>query len=68
MNEAIGFYTKSQVLELTTFGNSTLWRRVKSNDFPPPVQISRGRVAWPRHTVHEWLRQHGAAPANKEAA
>lgn len=67
MND-IGLYTREQVIDLTTLTRSTLYRHVKSGDFPAPVTLSRGRVAWPRHLVHEWLRQHGAVPEARVAA
>jgi prophage regulatory protein len=57
----IGFYKKSEVESLTTLSGVSLWRMMKAGEFPPSVQLSRGRVAWPRKAVHEWLARHGAA-------
>lgn len=68
MNEVLGFYSRSEVQTITTLSRVTLWRRIKDGNFPPPVQISPGRVAWTRRSIHEWLRQHGAAPADGVAA
>ena len=47
---------KPAVLRFTTFSDTTLWRRVKAGDFPAPVQISPGRVAWRRRDVSDWLQ------------
>lgn len=63
----IGFYTKAQVQDLTTLSGVTLWRRVKAGEFPAPVQLSPGRVAWARKAVHDWLAAHGAAPVEEDA-
>lgn len=60
MQDDIGFYSKRQVMEITTFSDTTLWRRVRAEAFPKPVQLSPGRVAWPRKAVHEWLEELGA--------
>jgi prophage regulatory protein len=67
MQELIGFYSKAQVLDLTTFGDTTLWRQVKAGKFPKPIKLSPGRVAFPRKAVHDWLAAHGAAPAGEAA-
>ena len=52
---SLGFYDKETVIGLTTLSSTTLWRMVKSGLFPPPVPISKGRVAWPREPVDKWI-------------
>ena len=39
----------------------TLSREVRKGNFPAPVQIAPGRVAWLRHEVLNWLRAKMAA-------
>lgn len=63
----IGFYSKRDVLGLTTWGDTTLWRQVKAGQFPQPVKLTPGRVAWPRKAVHEWLDDHDAGPKARQA-
>lgn len=46
------------VLELIGLSRTSLWRRVKSGDFPPPVRLGgRGSraVGWRRADVESWL-------------
>jgi prophage regulatory protein len=34
---------------------STIWRRIRDNRFPPPLQISTGRVAWAESDIQAWM-------------
>jgi prophage regulatory protein len=53
--ESRGFYDKSAIVSMTTLSYTTLWRMIRDGKFPPPVQISKGRVAWPKSSVDAWL-------------
>lgn len=44
------------VFKLTTLSRTTIWRLRKLSDFPAPVQLSRGRVAFRRREILAWLR------------
>lgn len=54
-----------QLLPIIPFGSATLWRRVKSGDFPQPVRLEKGRItAWRWGDVRATLEayaQGGAA-------
>jgi predicted DNA-binding transcriptional regulator AlpA len=66
-----GFYDKDTVMNLTTLSGTTIWRSIKEGTFPAAVQISRGRVAWPRLAVDQWLEAKasaGEAPSSTGAA
>ena len=39
----------------TTLSRSTLWRLVKSGQFPAPVKLSPGRVGFRATEVHAWI-------------
>jgi prophage regulatory protein len=47
---------KPHVLERTTWSDTTLWRRVRAGDFPRPIRISPGRVAWRESDVEAWIK------------
>ena len=65
MTATDGFYSKGEVLEKIPWSPTTLWRQVKGGKFPPPVQLSANRVAWPRGTVDAWIElKMEAAEAN----
>lgn len=33
-----------------------IWRKVKSGDFPTPMDLGGGRVAWTREAVDTWVK------------
>ncbi len=41
-------------LQFAPFSSSTLWRKVKSGDFPAPVKISAQITAWRAGLLREW--------------
>lgn len=40
------------------FSHATLWRKVKSHQFPAPVKLSAGITAWRVEDVRAWIEQH----------
>lgn len=47
--------TERQLLTKLNISRATLWRKVRSGEFPPPVQISIGRKGWKESDVAEWI-------------
>jgi prophage regulatory protein len=54
---------KPVVLDITTFSDTTLWRRCKDGSFPAPVRISPGRVAWRASEVQGWMAERSTQKA-----
>ncbi|WP_287103982.1 AlpA family phage regulatory protein [Brevundimonas sp.] len=50
-----------QVRELTGLGRTTAWRLRRAGDFPEPVPISPGRVAWRERDIVVWNETRGEA-------
>ena len=64
MDRQSGFYSRQDVLRLTSLSAVTLWRMEKRGEFPKSVKISPGRVGWSRELVDSWLAEKmGAADA-----
>jgi predicted DNA-binding transcriptional regulator AlpA len=40
------------------FSHATLWRTVKSHQFPAPVKLSEGITAWRVEDVRAWIAKH----------
>jgi predicted DNA-binding transcriptional regulator AlpA len=55
--------SKREVCARTTLSGTTLWRLVKSNNFPAPIKVSDGRVAWPAEAVERWMKDREAGVA-----
>jgi predicted DNA-binding transcriptional regulator AlpA len=39
------------------FSNATLWRMVKSGDFPAPIKITPFITAWRNDDINEWFAE-----------
>jgi predicted DNA-binding transcriptional regulator AlpA len=50
-----GFVRQRLLLRFVPFSKSTLWRRVKTGEFPAPVKLSTGITAWKAEDVRGWI-------------
>lgn len=55
------YLREKQLLEhYLPFSGSTLWRKVRTGDFPAPVKLGPAITAWREREVASWLKkQHG---------
>jgi prophage regulatory protein len=54
-----------QILAVLPFSSPTLWRKVKSGEFPASIKLDAGRITvWRWGDVREWLQ----AQVRQEAA
>jgi prophage regulatory protein len=60
--ENVGQYLRQRQLlkNHLPFSASTLWRKVRSGEFPAPVKLSEGITAWRLSDVNQWLSNKGA--------
>ncbi|MHC4179224.1 MAG: helix-turn-helix transcriptional regulator [Planctomycetota bacterium] len=50
------------VLDRIPWGRSTLYAKVKTGDFPAPVQLAGGRtVAWLESEIQSWIESQAEA-------
>ncbi len=57
---ATGFIREKRLIPTyAPFSSATLWRKVKSGDFPAPVKLSPGVTAWRCEDVHAWIANQG---------
>lgn len=54
MSKLDRFMRERDVLDVTSLSRTTLWRVMKSGQFPRPVRISPGRVGWRESEVIAW--------------
>lgn len=53
---SVGFVRQSQLIPtIVPFSAATLWRRVKSGEFPSPVKLSERVTAWHVEDVRAWI-------------
>ena len=56
------YIRQSQLIPfIVPFSSATLWRKVKSKDFPAPVKLSERITAWKVADIHEWLESKAGA-------
>ena len=65
MDERLAAYrllSRWEVAMMLNVSVTTLWRMVRRGEFPPPIRVSPGRVAWPASSVLDWIdeRMDGA--------
>ena len=59
-----GFVRQSQLIpHIIPFSSSTLWRKVKSGEFPAPVKLSSRVTAWRAEDVRAWMQKFGGVAA-----
>jgi len=54
-NEALVRLSALRAWRLLPFSASTLWRKVRSKDFPSPVKAAPNITAWRVGDIREWL-------------
>ena len=52
---ASGYIRQKQLAAIVPFSSATLWRKVKSKEFPAPVKLSERITAWEVSAVRAWL-------------
>lgn len=62
------FLAWRQVRDLTGLGRTTAWRLRRHGDFPEPVTLSPGRVAWRERDIAAWNASRGSRPESDEPA
>jgi prophage regulatory protein len=51
------FYAMGEVEAITSLSRATIYRKMAEGTFPPSVQISKGRIGWPRGVVDSWCEE-----------
>jgi len=58
----VGFIRQSELVPgMVPFSPATLWRKVKSGEFPQPVKLSARVTAWRLEDVHAWMQSRTSA-------
>lgn len=53
---ATGYIRQSQLIPaIIPFSSATLWRKVKSGQFPRPVKLSERVTAWAVEDIRAWM-------------
>ena len=59
-----GFLTEKQLLSsIVPWSRTTLWRKVRSGQFPSPRALSENRKGWLESEIQEWVESGPIADA-----
>ncbi len=63
---AEGFIRQAQLLSPgpVSWSAATLWRKVRSGDFPAPIKLSERITAWRVEDVRDWINNQGHKTAS----
>lgn len=57
-----GYVRQAQLIpSIIPFSSATLWRKVKTKEFPAPVKLSERVTAWKVEDVRAWMQEREAA-------
>ena len=60
------FLSEKEILDgIVPWSRTTLWRKVRAGDFPPPRALSENRKAWLESEVLKWVESRPVADAYK---
>lgn len=56
-----GYIRQAQLIPtFVPFSSATLWRKVKTGEFPKPVKLSERVTAWRAEDVRDWINAKAA--------
>ncbi|MCO5157569.1 MAG: AlpA family phage regulatory protein [Aquamicrobium sp.] len=56
----VSLLTARQVMDRLGVSRSTLYAMIRADEFPKPIQITRGRVGWIMQEVEEWFAERSS--------
>jgi prophage regulatory protein len=57
------FLSEKSILGNVPWGRTTLWRKVRAGEFPPPRALSENRKGWLESEVADWINARPVADA-----
>ena len=54
--EELQILRQKQVSKKTSLSRTTIWRLIKTNNFPTPISLGVKRTGWYAHEIEDWMR------------
>jgi prophage regulatory protein len=58
---------RAEVIARVSLARSTIYKRIAAGEFPRPIPIGGGRVAWIQSDIDNWINER-LAEAGRDAA
>ena len=60
--------TRQQIEEITGLTRSTIYRLMRSGQFPEPIRIGPRAIRWPQSEIESWIADRPRATGDRPAA
>jgi predicted DNA-binding transcriptional regulator AlpA len=64
-NNKLFYRQRELTARVLPFSATTLWRKVKSGDFPAPIKLGASITAWKASDVADWIKRQEEASCKK---
>lgn len=44
-----------EVMARTGLSRTTIWRKVRAGEFPPPTELGENSIGWPESLITTWI-------------
>ena len=58
--------SKRELRELIPLSDVSIWRKIKKNEFPAPIQLGPYKNAWRLEDVEAWIQAQASKGASKQ--
>jgi len=65
---AVQILRRLDVQRVTGLSKATLWRLVKTGDFPQPIKLSERAVGWKASEIDAWIESRPRATSEPQPA
>ncbi len=64
-NNKLFYRQRELTTKIVPFSATTLWRKVKSGEFPAPIKLGSTMNAWKASDVADWLKRQEEASCKR---
>lgn len=55
--QSVIFIRQKNLLPIIGFSAPTLWRKVKTGEFPQPIKLGKNMTAWRMADINKWIAE-----------
>lgn len=66
-DKGIRIIRMKELTQLIGLSRTTVWRLVRSYDFPAPVSLSANSIGWNSDQIYEWIQTRPKVPYSPQS-